>query len=185
MKKFLSFFAIALLAATAAKAQSAGAVQIGSMSVSVEVGAQPEDGVSYTTTPRKTRIVGSILIMRTSEGRTEYMLKASDIKFEDGETIDGATTDEIVTSLAKAAVAEGYRYGFTSYPTSKVWSETCIERRNMGEYTTFGPCSSNTGYCSRDFRVGESPEMNETTVTQVGVCPDCPGTSYTVVNTVE
>jgi len=182
MKKFLSFFAIALLAATAAKAQTSDAVPIGSMSVEVGVDEVANDGTSLTT--RSKIIVGSdVLVLRTSEGQIEYAIKSSDIAITNPDgSVDKVATAQIVTALAEAAVAQGYLYGYTDEAT--VWSENCIVRSGSGEYTTFAPCSSTTKSCWRDFVVTESPSSFEPTVKLEGSCPDCPGTSYTTVNTV-
>lgn len=182
MKKFLSFFAIALLATGVAKAQSSGAVQIGSMTVNAEVNAPVYTGGGFATVSR-TNIATDVLIMRTSDGRTEYQMKASNIKFINADgTSDGVPTTEIINALAEAAVVKGYEYGYATESISTFWSEKCIVRSGSGEFTRFAPCSSNTAYCWRDLEVVESPATYETEAQQVNACPDCQPTSFTVSN---
>lgn len=184
MKKFLSFFAIALLTTGVAKAQSSGVVPIGSMTVEISLnGSTSPDGGIQTTVSSTGTIVTDILIMRTSNGGTEYQMKASNIRFINADgTSDGVPTENIINALAEAAVIKGYEYGYATESISTFWSERCIVRSGSGEYTRFSPCSSNTGYCWRELEVVESPATFETEAKQVDACPDCRPTSFTVTN---
>ncbi len=188
MKKLVSFFAIALLAATVAKAQTSGAVQVGSMSVTIPASSVEIETPTLTTTTKKSYIISEVLILRTSVGQYEYLMKSSGIRLvdDDGTITDGIATNDIITSLAKAAVAQAYLYGFIDDGSnSKVWSENCIIRSGSGEYTRFKPCSSNTQTGFRDLKVSESAGTTEPVVTLEGYGPNGPGTSYTVPGSFE
>lgn len=189
MRKLVSFFAIALLAATAAKAQTSGAVQIGSMTVTVPVSSIQSPTVNpYQASTSTSDYIGEVLILRTSTGQIEYAMKASNIQIvgSDGSTIDGIATEQVMTKLAEAAVAQGYLYGYVEADAnSKVWSENCVVRTGSGVYTRFAPCSSTTRTCYNGYTVSESPQTYEPVVTQENSCPDCTPTVYTVSNTVQ
>lgn len=190
MRKLVSFFAIALLAATAAKAQTSGAVQIGSMTVAVPVSAvqNPEVNPYQASTSTGSRYISEVLIFRTTAGQIEYAMKANNIQVvdADGSTTDGIATQDVITKLSEAAVAQGYLYGYVQVDAnSKVWSENCVVRTGSGVYTRFAPCSSTTRTCYNGYTVSESPQTYETVVTQEGSCPDCTPTVYTVSNTVQ
>jgi hypothetical protein len=187
MKKLVSFFAIALLTATAAKAQTADAVTIGSMTVTIPISEVDGSGSEYrTTTTKAGNISNEVLILRTSTGQIEYAMKSSNISITnaDGSRVDAVATNEVIAALAEAAVVQGYVYGYSNEELSKVWSENCIVRSGSGEYTRFAPCSSTTKTCYNAYSVSESPDTFETTATFEASCPDCPTTTYTVTNTV-